>query len=76
MRAASHVILKRPSSACSACWRNFEGALPLSTDLSKFHVRNLVHREHIYRGPVFELENQITSDAIIDFIVFSVWLNF
>jgi hypothetical protein len=76
MRAASHVILKRPSSAYRACWRKFKPALPISTDLSKVHVRHLVHREHVYRGPILEFENQITSDALIDFIVFIVWLNF
>jgi hypothetical protein len=38
VRAASHVILKRTSSACSAYWRNSEVALPISTDLSKIHV--------------------------------------
>ena len=54
---------------------SFLGYLTL-TDLIEVNIRNPVHRDNFYRRAILEFEGQITSDLIIDLVMFGLVLDF
>jgi hypothetical protein len=46
------------------------------TNLIEVYVRNPVHRNNFHRSTILEFKSQITSDLIIDLIMFGMVLYF